>query len=212
MINYFWLKGQFPKYSRPCALIYCIYGGVKMSSKLKICFVPIMVLILALVGCTQANEPDESSPAEEVIYEAIFLDNDEITDLFTSVRGETAPFENVTKDYHVTTEFMPEEAHPDWYGEQVSVHITAYAVQDIEMDDGKMTSNEGFKVEVTSENKELASYLDALNKNYHITGAYKDGAKYTEYIDFSAGDPMDTYIVGTFGGYYSDGTINLGEK
>ena len=182
-----------------------------MRGKLKICFVSIMV-ILILIGCAKANDSAESSSENDVIYEAIFLDNDEVADLFVSVRGKTPPFDNVTKDYHVTTEFMPEEAHPDWYGEQVSVHITAYAVQDIEMDDGKMTSNEGFKVEVTSENKELASYLDALNKNYHITGAYKDGAKYTEYIDFSAGDPMDTYVVGTFGGYYSDGTINLGEK
>ena len=80
------------------------------------------------------------------------------------------------------------------------------------MDDGQITSNEGFKVEVTSENKELAAYLDSLNKNYHITGAYKDGAKYTEYIDFSAGDPMDVYITGTFGGFYSDSTIDLGEE
>ncbi len=182
-----------------------------MMSKSKSCLVYIM-LFLALVGCAPANKSAENSQATDVIYEAVFLDNDEITGLFTSVRGETPPFDNVTKDYHVTTEFMPEEAHSDWYGEQVSVHITAYAVQDIKMDDGQMTSNEGFKVELTSENKELSAYLDALNKNYHITGAYKDGAKYTEYIDFSEGESMDIYITGTFGGFYSDSTINLGKE
>ena len=154
-----------------------------MRAKLRIVFASVM-LLLSLLGCAKTNEAAESSPRETVVYEAVFLDNGEILDLFESVRGEVPPFDNVT----------------------------AYAVQDIKMDDGQMTSNEGFKVDVASGNKELATYLDALDKNYHITGAYKDGAKYTEYIDFSAGDPMDTYIVGTFGGYYSDGTINLGEK
>ena len=117
---------------------------------------------------------------KDVIYETVFLDNDEITDLFTSVRGEIPPFDNVAKDYYVTTEFMLESAHPNWYGEQVSIHITAYAVQDIKMDDGQMASNDDSKAELTSKNEELAAYLDALNKNHHITGAYKDGVKYAE--------------------------------
>ena len=169
------------------------------------------LLILSMVGCAKTSDTAESTQTEEaatVIYEGIFLDNDEILDLFTSVRGETAPFENVTQDFHVTTEYMPETAHPEWYGEKISVHITAYAVQEVEMEDGQMTSNEGFKVEVTSENAELAAYLEGLNKNFHITGAYQDGAKYTEYLDFSQGDPVDFYVTGTFGGYYTDGTIH----
>ncbi len=182
-----------------------------MRAKLRIVFASVM-LLLSLLGCAKTNEAAESSPRETVVYEAVFLDNGEILDLFESVRGEVPPFDNVTKDYHVTTEFMPEEAHTAWYGEQVSVHVTAYAVQDIKMDDGQMTSNEGFKVDVASGNKELATYLDALDKNYHITGAYKDGAKYTEYIDFSNGEPMDIYVSGTFGGFYSDGTIDLGKE
>lgn len=175
----------------------------------------VLILILALAGCAQAGEPAESAeggPEKEVIYEAVFLDHDEITELFASVRGEAPPFDGVTKDYHVTTAFRPEEAHPDWYGEQVSVHITAYAVQDVKKDDGQTTSNEGFKVEMTSENEGLAAYLDLLETNYHITGSYKDAPKYTGYVDFSAGEPMDVYVVGTFGGYESDGTIDLGEE
>ena len=166
-----------------------------------------VLLILSLVGCGAEAETADTAAEATVVYEALFLDNDEITDLFESVRGETAPFENVTQDFHVTTEYMPAEAHPEWYGEEVNIHITAYAVQEIEMEDGQMTENEGFKVEVSTDNEELEAYLMSLNKNFHITGAYKDGAKYTEYIDFSEGDPMDVYTTATFGGYYTDGTI-----
>lgn len=190
-----------------------------MKKKVRICLIA-LGLILSLVGCGQTgdisssqsaeNQQEETQSENSVVYEAIFLDNDEITDLFTSVRGETAPFENVTSDYHVTTEFMPSEAHSEWYGEKVKVHITSYAVQDVTMDDGQTTANEGFKAEVTSEeNEDLNEYLKSLDKNYHITGSYKDGAKYTEYLDFSDGEPLDIYVTGTFGGYYSDGNIYM---
>lgn len=145
----------------------------------------------------------------KTVYEAIFLDNDEISNLFAKVRGETAPFDEVTRDFHVTTEYMPATTHPEWYGEKVTVHITAYAVQDVAADDGSTTSNEGFKAEVVSDNEELNEYLESLGKNYHITGAYKDGAKYTEYVDFSQGEPMDMTVTGTFGAGMSDNTIDL---
>ncbi len=183
-----------------------------MRIRLKSCAV-ILVLLPGLFGCSADRTANaaESSQTSDVIYEGAFLDNDEITDLFASVRGETPPFDNVTKDYHVTTAYMPEELHTDWYGEPVSIHITAYAVQEVAMEDGRMTSNEGFKAEVSSENEELNEYLQSLDKNYHITGAYQDGAQYTEYIDFSEGEAMDVSLTGTFGGYRSDGTIDLGD-
>lgn len=181
------------------------------------------ILALAMAGysgcavpvgeSTTASTADSVAPstqAAEYYYEAVFLANDEAQALFTSVRGEKAPFENVTKDFHVTTEFMPEQAHPEWYGEKVTVHITAYAVQDVKMDDGNTTANEGFKAEVSSENKDLEAYLSTLDKNFHITGAYKDGAKYTELVDFSKGEAMDATLTGTFGRGSSDGTIDLG--
>ena len=199
-------------------------NGLKMTLALALAA---LALSFGLAGCSggSANsdsssggaggssaEQSEQAEAATVVYEAIFLDNDEISNLFTEVRGETAPFDKVTKDFHVTTAFMPETAHSQWYGAKVTVHITAYAVQDVKADDGSTTSNEGFKAEVTSDNKELNEYLESLGKNYHITGAYKDGAKYTEYVDFSQGEPMDVTVTGTFGGSMSDGVIDLGGK
>ncbi len=199
-------------------------NGLKMTLALALAA---LALSFGLAGCSSgsansdsssdgnggsSSEQSEQAEAATVVYEAIFLDNDEISNLFTETRGETAPFDKVTKDFHVTTAFMPETAHSQWYGAKVTVHITAYAVQDVKADDGSTTSNEGFKAEVTSDNKELNEYLESLGKNYHITGAYKDGAKYTEYVDFSQGDPMDVTVTGTFGGSMSDGVIDLGGK
>lgn len=176
-------------------------------------------LTLGLSACGNNNDSSGDSgaaassetQAEEAtcVYEGIFLDNDEIQELFTEVRGKKAPYKNVTQDFHVTSQFMPEEAHTQWYGQQVTVHITAYAKQKVKMDDGKMTANEGFKVELDSDNQELNDYLASLDNNYHITGAYKDGAKYTGQVDFSKGEKVDYTVTGTFGGYYSDNAIKL---
>lgn len=190
-----------------------------MNTRLK-ALVIALLLAVSTVGCSSPNkntavseavtEADADAAEASLIYEAIFLDNDEIEKLFASVRGKDAPFDKVTQDYHVTTEYMPAEGHAEWYGEKVSVHIIAYAVGEVKMEDGNMTSNEGFKAEVTSGSSEFNDYLKSLNKNYHITGAYKDEAKYTEYIVFSDGEPMDVYVTGTFGGYFSDNTFNFG--
>lgn len=183
-----------------------------------------LMLATTLSGCNESSESNSATDAgqnstaetsaenssSDVIYEAVFLDNDEIGNLFAEMRGETPPFDQVTKDFHVTTEFKPETLHPEWYGEKVVVHITSYAVQEVAMEDGSMTANEGFKAEVTSSNESLNSYFASLNKNYHITGAYKDGAKYTEYVDFSQGEPLDVTVTGIFGGGLADGTIDLG--
>ena len=158
---------------------------------------------------TETTTPSETTDSIYVVYEAIFLDNDEVSNIFNSIRGDEAPFDKVTTDYHVTSAFMPESDHKQWYGSKVNVHISKYTIQEVKMDDGNMTSNEGLKVELTSENVELNEYLISLNKNFHITGSYKDAAKYTDSFDFSDGEDLDIDIEGTFGGFYSDGNIYL---
>ncbi len=158
---------------------------------------------------TEINTTSETADSVYVVYEAIFLDNDEISDIFKSIRGDEAPFDKVTTDYHVTSAFMPDNNHKQWYGSKVNVHISKYKIQDVKMDDGNLTSNDGLKVELTSDNKELNEYLVSLNKNFHITGSYKDVARYTDLIDFSDGEDLDINIEGIFGGFYSDGNIYL---
>lgn len=142
------------------------------------------------------------------IYEAFFLDNEAVNGIFDGIR-EVPPFEKVTKDFHITTKFMPSEQCIKFYGEKVKIHITAYKIGDVTDDNGSITTNEGLKANIITDNEELREYLDSLNKNFHITGAYKDAAKYTEYVDFSDGIPLDLYVEGTFGCYYSDGTFGF---
>ena len=154
---------------------------------------------------TKAQEATET----KAVYEAVFLDNAQISDLFAQARGSNAALAKVPSDYHITTAFQPETAHPEWYGQTVNVHITTYAMQEVKMDDGTLTENEGFKVELTSDNEQLNSYLASLNKNFHITGSSKDAPRWTEKIDFSQGQPFEANATGTFGAYMTDQTTKL---
>ena len=185
-----------------------------------------LAMVASLAGCSNAASSDasgnNSSQAQEtqeqqgeqeeqpsVVYEAIFLNNDEVQNLFVQARGETAPYANMATDFHVTTAFLPETAHSDWYGQTVTVHITTYACGEAKTDDGNITANEGLKAEVASNNEELNEYLSSLNKNFHITGSFKDAAKYTNYIDFTQGQPFEATLTGTFGAYLSSGAEQL---
>ena len=154
---------------------------------------------------TQAQENTET----KAVYEAVSLDNAQISDLFAQARGSNAALAKVPSDYHITTAFQPETAHPEWYGQTVNVHVTTYAMQEVKMEDGTLTENEGFKVELTSENEQLNSYLASLNKNFHITGSSKDAPRWTENIDFSQGQPFEANATGTFGAYMTDQTVKL---
>ena len=154
---------------------------------------------------TQAQEATET----KAVYEAVFLDNAQISDLFAQARGSNAALAKVPSDYHITTAFQPETAHPEWYGQTVNVHVTTYAMQEVKMEDGTLTENEGFKVELTSDNEQLNSYLASLNKNFHITGSSKDAPRWTENIDFSQGQTFEANATGTFGAYMTDQTVKL---
>ncbi len=154
---------------------------------------------------SQAQEATET----KAVYEAVFLDNAQIGDLFAQARGSNAALAKVPSDYHITTAFQPETAHPEWYGQTVNVHVTTYAMQEVKMEDGTLTENEGFKVDLTSENEQLNNYLASLNKNFHITGSSKDAPRWTENIDFSQGQTFEANATGTFGAYMTDQTVKL---
>ena len=145
-------------------------------------------------------------PDPIVIYEAIFLDNPQIADIFTQVRGE-APYPVVTKDYHITIVFRPEKDERSLYGREIEVKITGYKKAAVTGDDGEETHNEGLKVELYPKDGEMSAYLDAHPANYHITGSYESQAKYTGYINFSDMQPVEYTVTGRFGAYLSDGTF-----
>lgn len=179
--------------------------------KRTICLIlAILLLPVFSICCSAAKEqPKEEQPT--VIYEAFFLNNDEILKLFSEVRGEKAPYVNMTKDFHVTTAFMPEKDMRELYGTEVTIHIYAYQNGQVPADDGTMTANEGFFCTITSDNAAMQDYVSHLDNNWHITGSYKDqgGAKYTSRLDLTDAQVVHYTVTGRFGGYLSDNTVTF---
>ena len=142
-------------------------------------------------------------------FEGIFLNHEEIEKLFLEQRPK-APYENMTKIFHVTVEYMPENEHKQFYGKEVEVHIIAYKDGKVISKEGGPTGNEGFKVTLKADDAELQAFLDSIIKNYHVTGSFEDDAVYTNYIDFSDGKKLDVTVRGVYGCGYEDDFIDFG--
>ena len=140
-----------------------------------------------------------------IIYEAIFLNNEEVERLFALIRGEQ-PHTNKPKDYHVTMAFKPERTAERLYGKLVSIHVIGYKDAEIATHQG-MTYNEGFKVEISSTDPEMAKYIAENKSNFHITGSFEDKPVYTGFIDFKDAQPVDCTFIGKFGAFTSEGNI-----
>ena len=180
-----------------------------------------LMMLLALTGCnakkpaadatttTATSEKGHQSDAEKArgyyYYEAIFLDKDEVLKAFKQAAPDYPKNALTPPEFHVTTAFKPEEKHTSLYGTKVTVHITGYTSGTVRRDDGAgESSNEGFLVELSTDNEEMQELLDSYDKVMHITGSYSAEGYYTEFLDWSKMTPMDITLTGTFGGADSD--------
>ena len=180
-----------------------------------------LMMLLALDGChakkpaadtaatTATSEKGHQSDAEKArgyyYYEAIFLDKDEVLNAFRQAAPDYPKNDLTPPEFHVTTAFQPEEKHTSLYGTKVTVHIVGYASGTVHRDDGAgESSNEGFLVELSTDNEEMQALLDSYDKVWHITGSYSAEGYYTEFLDWSKTTPMDITVTGTFGGADSD--------
>ena len=180
-----------------------------------------LMMLLALAGCnvkkpaadatttTATSEKGHQSDAEKArgyyYYEAIFLDKDEVLKAFKQAAPDYPKNALTPPEFHVTTAFKPEEKHTSLYGTKVTVHITGYTSGTVRRDDGAgESSNEGFLVELSTDNEEMQELLDSYDKVMHITGSYSAEGYYTEFLDWSKMTPMDITLTGTFGGADSD--------
>ena len=174
-----------------------------------------LCLCLALLGCGihtggSAHKSKEELEIGYFWYEGVFLSTEEVTEAFRSVSDEFPRFSVVPEQFHITTEYMPDTVHENLYGTEVTVRITGYQYgTSTDETDGSTSENEGFGVEVTSENPEMQELLDSIDKNWHITGSYTTAARYTKYMDFSDADPVDFILTGTFGWCDSDNNLVL---
>ena len=180
-----------------------------------------LMMLLALTGCnakkpaadatttTATSEKGHQSDAEKArgyyYYEAIFLDKDEVLKAFKQAAPDYPKNALTPPEFHVTTAFKPEEKHTSLYGTKVTVHITGYTSGTVRRDDGAgESSNEGFLVELSTDNEEMQALIDSYDKVMHITGSYSAEGYYTEFLDWSKMTPMDITLTGTFGGADSD--------
>ena len=180
--------------------------------------IAIITLAIFLAVCTlgcgevQTTEQDSAETAEPekatVVYEAVFLDEQQIADIFDEIRGQ-APYSNVTQDFHVTTAFLPETDARFLYGQEVEVHIVGYKAGAVTDDDGNETHNEGLKVELSSQDEDMAVYLTEHPANYHVTGSYETAPKYTGYLDFTDMQTVEYTVTGRFGAYLNGGAITF---
>lgn len=189
-----------------------------MIQQKTIRMVIVFILFIALFGCCAHAEEVKHKSKEELelgyyYYEGIFLTTEEVTEAFRSMSDEFPRYHVVPELFHVTTEFMPEQTHDYLYGTEVTVHITGYKNgMSTDETDGSISENEGFIVEVSSENPEMQKLLDSIHKTWHITGSYTTAARYTKYMDFSDAVPVDIMITGTFGWCDSDGYLVLDSR
>ena len=152
-------------------------------------------------GSMVRNENTPDQIIQYVVYEAVFLDSNDVESVFEAIRGKLPPYEHVTQDYHVTTAFRPETDARALYGEEVEVRIIGYKAGEVAREDGVIVGCEGLKVELFSENEDMMNYLDNVGIAFHITGSYSDRAKYTGYMDFSDMEPMNVVLKGRFGAF-----------
>ena len=189
-----------------------------MIHKKTLPWVIVLCLFLALLGCSSHTDEIAHKSKEELeygyyYYEGVFLSSEKITEAFRSASDEFPRYPVVSEPFHITTEYMPDTTHENLYGKEVTVHITGYKYgTSTDKTDGSTSENEGFKVEVSSEDPEMQELLDSIDKNWHITGSYTTAARYTKYMDFSDADPVDFILTGTFGWCDSDNSLVLEHK
>ena len=141
-------------------------------------------------------------------YEAIFLDNEEVKEIFREVSDQYPQNEYIPGNFHVTTQYMPEPRHEELYGTPVTIHIIGYTSGSVQDPQENITSeNEGFLVELSAEDEKMQALIDSCDKIWHITGSYSTDAKYTGQLDFSGMTPIDITIHGVFGMEDSNGTV-----
>ena len=169
-------------------------------------------IVCPLMGC---DVPQKHQSPQELAegyywYEAVFLDTEDVENVFKAVSVHFPEYEIVPDIFHVTTQYKPEPEHESLYGSPVTVHIIGYtcgSVQDKQED--IISQNEGFLVEVTSPDEEMQALIDSCDRIWHITGSYTAAAKYTGALDFSDAMPLDITLEGVYGKADSDGNVIL---
>ena len=191
-----------------------IISSEKFTGNALISLMLAFLAFLFLLYLHEASDPNKMSASRKpeknrhVVYEAVFMKNEEVLEVFRILRGEIPPYEHIPAEYHVTTIFEPETDSRQYYGSDVAIHGYVYKTGEVIDDDGNLTGNEGVLVKMYSSNPGLQKYIENItNRVWHITGSYAKEAKYTKNLDFDDGTPVNFTITGTFGAMMDDGSF-----
>ena len=143
-----------------------------------------------------------SSPAGDtpVIYEAVFLDEEEVQEIFAEIRGNPE-FAKTPRDYHMTTLYYPDEPATDLYGTKVRLHVTGYQSERFLDEKLHITGAEGLRVQLECDDPEFQEYFSQFNAQWHVTGSYMTEPVYTGLLNYRKAKPIDYTIDGVFGAY-----------
>ena len=196
---------------------------MKNKKKILISFLTLSAVCALVIGLNVSNQTQSTAPEPDhtqvsaaesvqepvVIYEAVFLDESEINEVFRTIRGEEAPYKLSPKEFHITVTFHPGVASYSLYGTKVIASGVSYKAGDVLDDKGEYTQNEGILVNLQSDNAEFNELTRSQSRVWHITGSYSDKPKYTGSLDYSDAVPVAFAVSGTFGAYMSDGSLRF---
>ena len=117
----------------------------KLFKKLIIAAMAVCFAAVA-AGCQKEEKLEQVSTENRmpVVYEAVFLDSQQVSDILLQIRGrEEAPYPNVSRDYHVTLAYKPEQYARSLYGQEIEVKIVGYKLGTLIDEDGKKRITKG---------------------------------------------------------------------
>lgn len=126
------------------------------------------------------------------IYIAIFVDAEEVYN-----KAEGSRLEKLIRFPHVTLKFKPESVNESLFGEKVTVKIIGY---------GNNGDNEGWKVDLYTENLELRKMIDNVEVP-HITLSTSLQGKPVDTKNLQFEECNGIILHGIFGGYTYDNTV-----
>ena len=186
-----------------------------MKTRKTISIFSLLVSLLLLFACTNRHKATmitdrtgKDKSRNYVVYEAVFLDQDEVLEIAEKIRGSEPAYKETIREFHVTTDFLPDQDHRDLYGQEVTVHITGYKAGEVITDDGTVTHNEAMKASLKSGNQRMQKYLQESQEGWHITLSYEDKSFYTNFMNFSDAQKTDYTLTGKLGAYLNGNFVS----
>ncbi len=138
--------------------------------------------------------------AHQYLYTGCFFDFSEIAALAKKHAPER--LHRVIQTPHVTFTYQPDTVDTSLFGTAVQVTLVGY---------GNNEENEGFRVVLTSDNKDVQTMIDTIEVPHITLSVSEDGrARNTKFLTFRDIQPIQ--ITGIYGGYTQQHRVDCRKK